>query len=147
MLVLRKSEWFASPFTAMTVSNRRQTGSGPGRSAAQLRRDVVLARVARARRATIVGAGALTAALAAAVAVVAPGRSSANANPSSSTSTTTKATHGGATMPPLASASQLGLQGPDSAPQAPEQTQTQAQPTQTQTQAAPPPAAPVSGGS
>lgn len=98
----------------------------------------MLARVARTRRAAIIGAGALTAAFAAVVAIIAPGRSSAQATPASKTAAATAQT--GARMPPLASPSQLGLGPPGSAPQAPA-------PAPTQTQAAPAPAAPVSGGS
>lgn len=119
------------------VSDKRSR-SRTDLSAAQLRRDVVLARVARARRTAIIGAGALTAVLAGVVGVLAPGRSSAKAKPTPSAETTATSAHAGATMPPLVSPSQLGLQPPGSVPQAP---------AQTQTQAAPAPAAPVSGGS
>lgn len=111
------------------------------RTAAQLRRDAMLARVTRARWATAAGAGALTAAFTAFVGMVAPGRSSAKPSERSTTTTAT-ARRASSAMPPAANAAQLGLAPPGGAPQAPPTTPTP----QPQTQAAPAPA-PVSGGS
>jgi F0F1-type ATP synthase membrane subunit c/vacuolar-type H+-ATPase subunit K len=90
---------------------------------AQRARDEALRRVRRARGLTIFGAGALTAGLAALVSAVAPGRSlGARTKVAAATSRTTSAPRRSATvelrMPPLASASQLGLQAPGQAPQA-----------------------------
>lgn len=123
-------------------------GQSPDRVAAQRGRDAALLRVSRLRRATIIGAGALTAALAAVVSAVAPGRSlGAKASVSARTAVArpTRPQTGSPKMPPLANPSGLGLQAPGAAPQAAPQTQPQPQP-----QAAPAPtqqSAPVSGGS
>jgi len=127
----------------------------PDRAAAQRDRDAALTRVSRVRRITIVGAGALTAALAAVVSAVAPGRSLGAKTPvHAPTVVVRQARARTIRMPPLASPNQLGLQAPGAAPQAAPQTQTQAQTqasappaqAQPQQQAAPQPA-PVSGGS
>jgi hypothetical protein len=120
----------------------------PGRRAqalAALERDAALGRLSSARRWLIAGAAALTAAIAALVSSVAPGRAasrhlqagasvgSSAAAPASSTDQTK--------LPPLASASQLGLQSPSSAPQA---APSQAPPAQAApAQAAPAQAAPA----
>lgn len=120
------------------------TDPGLRRSAAQLRRDAMIARVTRARWLTAAGAGALSAAVALLVSAVASGRSAAKAGEGSTTGTTGKAAPRArqtATMPPAANAAQLGLQPPGSSPQAPPTTATP----QPQTQSAAP--APVSGGS
>ena len=116
---------------------------------AQLERDAALYRVSRLRRWAIGGAAALTAGFAALVWAIAPGHSLGAAR-STGGHTVPDASHGHRTtqLPPLASPSQLGLQGPSSGPQsAPAPTQ-QAPPAPTQ-QAAPPPAqsGATSGGS
>ena len=118
----------------------------PARTAAQRRRDAMLARVTRTRWVTVAGAGGLSAALAALVGAVAPGRSSASTSREAVTShATVTAAHARApAMPPAADAAQLGLQPPGSAPQAPPTTPAAQPQTQTQSSA---PAAPVSGGS
>lgn len=98
------------------------------RSLAQLERDAALDRVGRTRRWVIIATAALTAAFAAVVSAVAPGRTlAAHRQPGTATVAATAArtpapnvTSG--RMPPLASPSSLGLQGPSQAPQpAPEQ--------------------------
>lgn len=117
----------------------------PDRLLAQRNRAAAFARIARVRGASVVGAGALTAALAALVSAIAPGhtlgaklrprivastRSAPTGRPGAAASTA---------LPPLASPSQLGLSAPGSAPSAPVPTQ----PSASTQQAAPV----VSGGS
>jgi hypothetical protein len=134
----------------------------PDRAAAQRGREAAFARISRVRGATVIGAGALTAAIAGVVSAVAPGRTLGGKAPTQSTvsaSTTTRPHTSALVMPPLENPGQLGLQGPSSPPQssAPSQPQgtqpqgTQPQGTQpqvqTQTQSAPAPAPVVSGGS
>jgi hypothetical protein len=106
-------------------------------SGAQQQRDAALVRIARARRATIVGAGGLTVGLAAFVSAIAPGHTlgakvatnltadahTSGAAPARSTSTSLR-------MPSLASPSQLGLQGADDSPQAAAPQQSAPQPSQ-----------------
>ena len=138
------------------------------RALAQLQRDAALRRVSRVRRGVLIGAAGLTGAVAAVVSAVAPGRS-LGAKSRSAAHVATKATSrprtkSHATMPPLASAGALGLQGPSEAPQpapapsqpsqpsAPQPSAPQPsspQPSAPQPQAAPTPAPapPVSGGS
>lgn len=144
--------------------NQRLT---PDRAAAQRDREAAFARLSRVRGATVIGAGALTAAIAAVVSAVAPGRTLGAKAPAQRTASAPKTsrTHVSAlVMPPLEKPGQLGLQGPASPPQSSPQSQgtqsqssqSQSQPqpqAQTQTQSAPAPApapqpAPVvSGGS
>jgi hypothetical protein len=119
------------------------------RMAAQRNREAAFARISRVRGVTVVGAGVLTAAVAGAVSAIAPGHTLGAKLPAHAAKAPTRSSSS-ATMPPLASGSQLGLNGPQSAP-AP-QTQTQTQPgTQTQTQTQPSASAQqpsvVSGGS
>jgi hypothetical protein len=135
-------------------SNQRLS---PDRAAAQRVRESAFARIGRVRGATVIGAGALTAAIAGVVSAVAPGRTLGAKAPSPATATSSSATRARTTtlvMPPLDNPSQLGLQGPASPPQSSQSQGTQPQPqVQTQTQSAPAPApqsapAPVvSGGS
>ena len=116
-------------------------------SQAQVERDAALDRVARTRRWMIAGAAALTAAFAALVSVVAPGRTStarAHGNRTADSRTSTPASS--AQMPPLASPSQLGLQGPDQPPEA-ASVPPQAPSNPSQTAPAPATAPAVSGGS
>jgi hypothetical protein len=91
----------------------------PSKSLAQLERDAALARLGRVRRWVIAGAAALTAGFATLVSAVTPGRSAgAQAQArglGSSRTPVRRATP--ARMPPLASASELGLQGPSQAPE------------------------------
>ncbi|MBV9002738.1 MAG: hypothetical protein JO304_27025 [Solirubrobacterales bacterium] len=113
------------------------------RSPAARTRDAALARVGRTRRWVIAGAAALTAGIAGLVSAVAPGRSLASK--SHVPAATARSSPSGSTIPPLppvASAGDLGLQGPGQAPSAPDQSQPQSVPSQ------PPPAAapPSSGG-
>jgi hypothetical protein len=89
---------------------------------AQRARDEALRRVGRVRGLTIIGAGALTAALAGLVSAVAPGRSlgartKVAAAPRTARPAPRRSSTPGLRMPPLASASQLGLQAPGAAPQ------------------------------
>jgi hypothetical protein len=90
------------------------------RSLAQLQRDAALARVSRTRRVAIVGAAALTAGFAALVSAIAPGKT-LRARATAQTVGEVRARARSATsntMPPLATPGELGLQGPDQAPQA-----------------------------
>jgi hypothetical protein len=113
------------------------------KSLAQLERDAALRRVSRARRWMIIGAGGLSAAFAALVSAVAPGHSlgakthaevaSTGSARTAKASTAAASTASAPRMPPLASASELGLQGPSQDPQAssdPSQSQAQAPPSQ-----------------
>jgi hypothetical protein len=124
------------------------------RSQAALNRDAALVRISYARRWLIAGAAGLTAGLAAFVSATAHGRTlkkgavvAVPAPNSSSSSTTVQ-------MPPLASPTSLGLQGPveDPQPSSSGSAQTQSS-SPSQSQAAPTPApsssssAAVSGGS
>jgi hypothetical protein len=136
---------------------------GSDRSRAALARDAALARVRRTRRWVILGAAGLTAGIAALVASVAPGRTLTAKSSSADTGTSTVASTGGGSvvpsLPAPASASELGLQGPDQAPSpapqspsqsAPQPSQPQSDPQPTQPQSAPQPSGGggvVSGGS
>ena len=110
-------------------------------SAAVQKRDAALTRVARVRRATIFGAGALTAGLAGVVSAIAPGRTlgaKSKVHPAV-TATRPRFTASRARMPPLAKPDQLGLQAPAGAPRAAPQPSPQPSPSQS----APPQAAPA----
>jgi hypothetical protein len=90
----------------------------PGKSLAQLERDAAFNRIGRARKMLIVAAAAGTALVAAVVSAVAPGRSlGARSRVTGAAARTAAPSTGASQMPPLASASQLGLQGPSQAPQ------------------------------
>ncbi len=121
-----------------------------GQRLTQLDRDAALQRVARVRGLTILGAGALTAALAGVVSAVAPGhtlrgRTVVAAGPRTPAARSPRRASSTPRLPPLASASQLGLQAPGSTPQAPAAAPApQAQPAPTPV--APQAAAPSSGG-
>lgn len=144
------------------MTNDAYPGARPDRVAAQRSREAAFARIGRVRGLTILGAGALTAAIAAVVSAVAPGRTLgaktvatvAVVTHHSGRVSRTASTHSALKMPPLASPTQLGLGGPGAPPQAssqpqqssPAQTQTQTQ-TQTQSSApAPQSSAPVQSG-
>lgn len=92
----------------------------PARVAAQNKRDAAFARLQRVRGASVLGAGALTAAVAAVVSAVAPGHT-LGAKPHLRTRVARTSRRSAAALPTrlpaLASPSQLGLQGPASAPQ------------------------------
>jgi hypothetical protein len=108
-----------------SLSQSGNTEDVPERSHLQrlaaLERDAAVARAARMRRWTIAGTAALTGAFAGVVAVIAPGKSlgaKRTAAPSAPAAATTSSSSSSASpMPALASPSQLGLQGPDQAPQ------------------------------
>ena len=130
----------------------------PSRGLAQQERDSALQRVGRTRRWVIAAAAALTAGFAAIVSAIAPGRTigaHAQTRALGLGSTRTPPRPLASTrMPPLASAQDLGLQGPSSAPQAAPTPSQQAAPSPSQaapsqSQPAPAPSAPaaVSGGS
>ncbi len=93
----------------------------PDRVAAQNKRDAAFARLRRVRGASVLGAGALTAAVAAVVSAIAPGHTlgAAKTHPRTRIVQRTQPsapalpTH----LPALASPRQLGLQGPAGAPQ------------------------------
>lgn len=127
-------------------------GAGQDRVAAQRSREAAFARIGRVRGLTILGAGALTAAIAAVVSAVAPGRTlgaktvaTVATHHSARVSRTRSSTHPGALkMPPLASPSQLGLGGPGAPPQASSQPQQSSPAPQTQTQSQPSAPAPQS---
>jgi hypothetical protein len=134
-------------------SNQRLS---PDRAAAQREREAAFARIGRVRGATVIGAGALTAAIAGVVSAVAPGHTLGAKAPvtTASASNAARVRTTALVMPPLDKPGQLGLQGPSSPPQSAQPQGTQPQPqVQTQTQSAPAPApqsapAPVvSGGS
>jgi len=128
-------------------------------SVAQLERDAALDRIGRTRRWVIAGAAGLTAAFAALVSAIAPGRTLAARAPGGGVAEARTSTQSAspAQMPPLASPSQLGLQGPDQPPQAASspsqapsgqsQAPTQSDPSQAAPAPAPAPAPAVSGGS
>jgi hypothetical protein len=107
-----------------------------------MERDAALDRLGRARRWIIVAAAALTAGFAALVSAVAPGRSLGHTRTPAAPRQTAAAA---AVMPPVASPSELGLQGPNEAP-APAQS-TPAPQAAPQPQPVPQPAPAVSGGS
>lgn len=131
------------------MTGRRDT------SLAQLERDAALKRISRTRRWVLIGAAALTAGFAFLVSALAPGRSlgaksqriGAAAVPRSSAAARSTAP----AMPPLATPTELGLQGPGQAPQPPPQPPQVAPSDPSQSQAAAPAPAPqppvVSGGS
>jgi len=121
-------------------------------SLAQLERDAALERVSRTRRWVIIGAGALTAGFAALVSAAVPGRTLGKGSRARSVAASAPRSSAGAslTMPPLASAADLGLQGPEQAPQsAPAPSSQQLAPSDPSQAGSPAPApsAPVSGGS
>jgi hypothetical protein len=125
-------------------------------STAQVARDEAIQRTGVTRRAVIGGAAALTAGIAAFVSAIAPGRTLGASRtykaPVTTTSAGTARTASSAPqMPPLASASQLGLAAEGSAPQpAPQPAQQQPQVQPPPVQQAPvqqPPPVVVSGGS
>jgi hypothetical protein len=90
------------------------------RITAQQHRQAAFARIARVRGASILGAGALTAALAAVVSAIAPGHSLGAKKRTGVASTTATAPARAATtakLPPLASPRSLGLRSPSGAPQ------------------------------
>lgn len=127
----------------------------PQRPAAVLERDAALARVGRMRRLVIFGSAALTAAFAGLVSTTPLGKASprttARTTPSTARASTPVAK--APSLPPLANANQLGLQGPSVAPSAPADnsgavsapSDASSQPAPAAPQPAPPPV--VSGGS
>jgi hypothetical protein len=136
--------------TADMVEARQMTART--RSQAALNRDAALARIGRARRWVIVGAAGFTAGIAAFVSATAHGRTlhkgSAALVPVRSASSSSTA----AQMPPLASPTSLGLQGPVEDPQSGSggSSQPQSSSSSSQSQGAPVPApssSAVSGGS
>lgn len=109
-------------------------------SAAQVERDQAIRRIGLTRRAVIGAAAALTAGLAALVSAIAPGKTFGSSRKLQTTVPTApvKSARTTPTMPPLASASSLGLVA-GSAPR-PAPSQAPAQTTTTQQQQAPAPA-------
>jgi hypothetical protein len=87
------------------------------RSNAALHRDAALARIGRARRWLIAGAAGLTGGLAAFVSATAHGHTLRKGAVSPASTRSTGPSTNPARMPPLASPSSLGLQGPDQNPQ------------------------------
>lgn len=120
-----------------------------GLTGPQRDRDAAIARIARARRVTILGAAALTAGLAGVISAVAPGRSfGAKASRHGVTAAASSRPVTAARMPRLDSPSQLGLQAPGSPPQAPQSAPPQqSQPAPVAPQPASSSGAVVSGGS
>jgi hypothetical protein len=124
-------------------------GPRPDRAAAQRKREAAFARLARLRGVTLIGAGALTAAVAGVVSAASGRTLGAKHSVPASGSVAKVSGHAGsthATMPPLASAGQLGLGAPGSAPQSAPSSQANAN-AQAQAQAQAQPAPAVSGGS
>jgi uncharacterized membrane protein YgcG len=105
----------------MRVDHRMPDRGNQSRAA--VARDAALRRVTRTRRWTIAGSAALTAGFAALVSAVAPGRSltpkSQARTEASTAQPSSRATGSSAipNLPALATPSDLGLQGPDQAPQ------------------------------
>jgi hypothetical protein len=87
------------------------------RSNAVLHRDAALARIGRARRWLIAGAAGLTGAVAAFVSATAHGHTLHKGAVVPAPARTTGSSSTSVRMPPLASASSLGLQGPAQDPQ------------------------------
>ena len=110
----------------LTKMDNDMANARRSQSLAARERDAALGRVGRTRRWVILGAAGLTAGFAALVSSVAPGKTlkPSRATVRSEAATTTRHRSTRSTkMPPLASASQLGLQGPGAPPQsAPAQT-------------------------
>jgi hypothetical protein len=102
------------------ISAPYQAAGRRSQSLAAMERDAALVRVTRVRRWLIAGAAALSAGFAALVSSVAPGHTlksrSASSGPLTAARTVTPP-KASTRMPPLASPSDLGLQGPSSAPQ------------------------------
>jgi collagen type VII alpha len=95
----------------MSMGGKQRDPSG-----AQRARDAALGRLSRARRWVFAGAAALTAGFAGLVAAVAPGRTvHSTTTPAPTTGRASSAKNPGQ-LPPRASPSQLGLQGPAQAP-------------------------------
>ncbi len=92
------------------------------RTQATLDRDIAIARVTRVRGASIAGAAALTAGFATLVAGIAPGKTYGATTSADGAGTAIRTADVSAgvlpTMPPLAGASQLGLQAPAAVPSA-----------------------------
>jgi uncharacterized membrane protein YgcG len=89
------------------------------RSLAQLERDRALERISRTRRWLLAGAAALTAGFAALVSAIAPGKSYGARRSTPFTPARARGhagTRTAAALPPLASPSSLGLQGPGQPP-------------------------------
>ncbi len=132
------------------MTNDAYPGARSDRVAAQRSREAAFARIGRVRGLTIVGAGALTAAIAGVVSAVAPGRTLgaktvATVVTHHTARVSRRASSAALKMPPLASPSQLGLGGPGAPPQASSQPQQSSPaPTQTQTQTQPSAPAPQS---
>jgi peptidoglycan DL-endopeptidase CwlO len=102
------------------VSSEYRVGGRQRASLAARERDAALVRVSRARRWMIGAAAALSAGITALVSSVAPGhtlKKGAQSRELTATRSTAPA-RTAARMPPLASPSDLGLQGPSSAPAA-----------------------------
>jgi hypothetical protein len=97
-------------------------------SMAQLERDAALGRVGRTRRVIILSAAGLTAGFAALASAIVPGKSfgAKAATATAKIVPNSARPAASATMPPLATAGQLGLQGPSQAPQSAPSTQSQA---------------------
>jgi hypothetical protein len=117
------------------------------RIAAQQNRDAAFARITRVRGASVVGAGALTAGVALVVSAIAPGhtlgaKAAAHASVTTSPRVSRSRPTGGDRLPPLASARQLGLRAPDSAP-GPAPQSSQSAPTPQQSSPAPQQSAPA----
>jgi hypothetical protein len=89
----------------------------PQRSTAVLERDAALSRVGRIRRLVLFGTAALSAAFAALVSTTPLGKASTRTSraPSTTARGSTPVAHA-PSLPPLAGANQLGLQGPAVAP-------------------------------
>jgi hypothetical protein len=124
------------------MANMHRSAVRRNQSLAQLERDAALGRVARTRRWVSAGAAALTAGFAALVSSVAPGRT-LSARGSVRAPATRASVVASTQMPPLASPSSLGLQGPSQAPQT---DSTQAPANQAQSAPAPSPTPQASSG-
>jgi hypothetical protein len=133
------------------MTPRLNSSARPDRIAAQHYRDAAFRRIVRVRGASVIGAGALTAVVAGVVSAVAPGHTlGAKARtPVAQAGPTQPAASSAASnkLPPLAQPSQLGLQGPGSAPQSAPAPSQPAAPAASQPSAPAPSGPVVSGGS
>jgi flagellar protein FliO/FliZ len=104
------------------IGDERPSSARPDPALATLHRDAALSRVSNTRKLVAAGAAALTAGLAWLAATATPGRTLGTTGQSRSAGVTPAPNSGSSSasqsLPPLASPSDLGLQGPGSAPSA-----------------------------
>jgi|GEM_PF-4693063 len=99
------------------MASDRDPSAKRGRALAQLQRDGALARLSVARKWMLAAAAAIAAGLSALVSAVAPGHTLSSKTRPRALTVTPRHKTVSPQMPPLASAAELGLQGPAQAPQ------------------------------